>query len=375
MAKYPGTEGEPRIEGQLLANQATAIFAACGMSEPDAALVADSLVQADLRGIHSHGVLRVPDYVAKLTREGVNPRGKPRVIRQAGGAMVVDGDNSMGQVGGAYAMRQAIECARGSGVAAAAVGGSNHAGTMDFYVRMAVDHDMIGIATSNALPTMAPWGGIDKIVGLNPIGIGIPSGTEADVVLDVALGATAHGKIRVYQQKDQPIPNHWAFDRQGRPTTDPTAALDGLIQPIGAFKGLGLAVCMGILSSLLSGAGYGTESGNMADGAIAGADGQFYMAINVACFEDIDRFKSRADDVVRQIRTSRRAQGTAALFAPGGLEEQTAARYREAGIPLNNETLADIRETAGQLGVPYLLTEAGTALTTRSRPGPGARAS
>ena len=117
MARYPGTEGERRIEGRLLANQATAIFAACGMAEPDAALLADSLVQADLRGIHSHGVLRVPDYVGKLTREGVNPRGKPRIIRQAGGAMVVDGDNSMGQIGGAFAMRQAIACARSSGVA------------------------------------------------------------------------------------------------------------------------------------------------------------------------------------------------------------------------------------------------------------------
>ena len=366
MARYPGTEDERRIEGRVLVNQATAIFAACGMSEPDAALLADSLVQADLRGIHSHGVLRVPDYVGKLTREGVNPRGKPRIIRQAGGAMVVDGDNSMGQIGGAFAMRQAIACARSSGVAAAAVGGSNHAGTMDFYVRMAVDHDMIGIATSNALPTMAPWGGIDKIIGLNPIGIGIPSDTEADVVLDIALGATAHGKIRVYQQKDQPIPDHWAFDREGRPTTDPTAALEGLIQPIGAFKGLGLAVCMGILSSLLSGAGYGTDSGNMVDGAVAGADGQFYMAINVAFFEDLDRFKLRVDHVVRQIRASRRTRGTAALFAPGGLEEQTAARYREAGIPLNVSTLADIREAAAQLGVPDLLTEAGAASTSRS---------
>lgn len=360
MARYPGTEGERRIDEELLADQVMAIFAACGMSGTDAALLADSLVQADLRGIHSHGVLRVPDYVGKLTREGVNPRGKPRIVRQAGGAMVVDGDNSMGQIGGAFAMRRAIECARSCGVAAAAVGGSNHAGTMDFYVRMAVKHDMIGFATSNALPTMAPWGGTDKIIGLNPIGIGIPSNTEAAVVLDIALGATAHGKIRVYHQKGEPIPDHWAFDRQGRPTTDPAAALDGLIQPIGAFKGLGLAVCMGILSSLLSGAGYGTDSGNMVDGAVAGADGQFYMAINVAFFEDLDRFKSRVDEVVRQVRTSRRAEGTAALFAPGGLEEQAAARYREAGIPLNDSTLADIRETAGQLGVADLLTEAGS---------------
>ena len=355
MARYPGTEDERRIEQHLLSRQVTQVFSACGMSGPDASLLADSLVQADLRGIHSHGVLRVPDYVAKLTREGVNPRGMPQVASQTGGAIVVDGGNSMGQIGGAFAMRQAIECARSTGIAAAAVGGSNHSGAMDYYVRMAVAEDMIGLATTNALPTMAPWGGVDKIIGLNPIGIGIPAGEEEAVVLDIALGATAHGKLRVHHQKGQPIPDHWAFDSEGRPTTDAAAALDGLIQPIGAFKGLGLAVCMGIFASLLSGAGYGTESGNMVDGAVAGADGQFYMAVNVALFEDIGIFKARVDKVVHQIRTSRLAGGTDALFAPGGVEAKTAARYRDAGIPLNDSTLDDIRTTAAALGVPNLL--------------------
>jgi len=354
MARYPGTESERRIEPGLLSRQVTDIFAGCGMSDSDASLLADSLVQADLRGIHSHGVLRIPDYVAKLTREGVNPRGRPRVVSRTGGAIVVDGDNAMGQIAGAFAMRRAIERARETGIAAAAVRGSNHAGAMDYYVRLAVDEDMIGLATTNALPTMAPWGGVDKVIGLNPVGIGVPSG-EGALVLDTALGATAHGKIRVFHQKGQPIPGDWAFDREGRPTTDPGAALDGLIQPIGGYKGLGLAVCMGILSSLLSGAGYGTESGNLEDGAIAGADGQFYLAIDVASFEELGRFRSRVDAVVDEIRTARRADGTTAIHAPGDLESLTAARNREAGIPLNDTTLADIREAAANLGVPDLL--------------------
>ena len=157
-----------------------------------------------------------------------------------------DGDNAMGQIAGAFAMRQAIECAREMGIAAAAVRGSNHAGAMDYYVRLAVEEDMIGLATTNALPTMAPWGGVDKLIGLNPIGIGVPSG-EGALVLDTALGATAHGKIRVFHQKGQPIPGDWAFDREGRPTTDAGAALDGLIQPIGGYKRLGLAVCTRVI--------------------------------------------------------------------------------------------------------------------------------
>lgn len=173
MARYPGTERERRIEPDRLKRQVAGIFAGCGMRDVDASLLADSLVRADIRGIQSHGVLRVPDYVAKLTRESVNPRGRAREVSRTGGTIVVDGDNSMGQIAGAFAMRRAIECARETGVAAAAVRGSNHAGAMDYCVRLAVDENMIGLATTNALPTMAPWGGMDKVIGLNPIGIGV----------------------------------------------------------------------------------------------------------------------------------------------------------------------------------------------------------
>ena len=169
------------------------------------------------------------------------------------------------------------------------------------------------------------------------------------LVLDTALGATAHGRIRVFHQAGQHIPGDWAFDREGRPTTDPAAALEGRIQPIGGYEGLGLAVRMGILSSLLSGAGCGTESGSLEDGAIAGVDGPFYLAINVASFEVLGRFKSRVDAVVDGIRTSRRAAGTAALHAPGDLESQTEAR-----IPLNDTTLDDMRTAAVEVGVPDL---------------------
>src|SRR5690606_16176334 len=263
MAEYPGIEQERRFPHEALQAIVRAIFERCGMAEADAAIVADQLVKADLRGIHSHGVMRVPLYVGKLTRGGVDPRGRPQVTKDASAALVIDGGNSMGQVAGVFAMRQAIERARTTNVAVAAVGGSNHCGAMEYYVRMAVEADMIGIATTNALPTMAPWGGIDKLVGLNPIGIGIPAGEEVPFVLDFAFGATAHGRMQVYKQKGIPIPDGWAFDREGRPTTDVDEALEGLVQPIGMYKGIGLAMAAGILSTLLSGAGYGTESGNM----------------------------------------------------------------------------------------------------------------
>src|SRR5262249_42437413 len=174
--------------------------------------------------------------------------------------------NAMGQIAASFAMRAAIERAVATKVAVAAVRNSNHCGAMDHWAAMALPHDMIGIATTNALPTMAPWGGIDKIVGINPLAVAIPAGGEPPAVRGIASAATAHGKRRVYHQRGEPIPAGWAFDAEGQPTTDAAAALDGLIQPIGGHKGVGLGIVMGILSALLSGASYGTELGNMLDG-------------------------------------------------------------------------------------------------------------
>lgn len=351
MAEYPGVEGERRFAYEVLVAAVAAICRACGMAEEDARLLADSLVHADSRGIHSHGVMRVPDYVHKLTAGGVDPCGRPRIVGERLGALRIDAGNAMGQIGCAFAMRAAIERARTTGVALAAVGGSNHCGALDYWVLMAVRKGMIGLALTNALPTMAPWGGIDKIVGLNPIGIGIPAGEEAPFVLDIALGATAHGKLRVYQQKGQPIPEGWAFDSLGRPTTDIDAALAGLIQPIGQHKGIGLAVAVGVLATLLSGAGYGTESGNMVDGPVAGADGHVMAAIDVAAFEEPARFRARMDAVIRQYHAARPAPGFARTWVPGHLELDIARRYARDGIPLNAATVQGLRDAAARVGV------------------------
>ena len=351
MARYPGETSERRIEQGALEAAVGDLFAACGMSGTDAAILARSLVHADLRGIHSHGVLRVPDYVAKLTHEGVNPTGRPKLHSDAGGAIVIDGDNAMGQIAGQFAMDLAIERARTVNIAFAAVRGSNHCGALDWYTMRALEHDMIGIAGSNALPTMAPWGGVDKIVGLNPISVAFPSGNASPFVLDVALGATAHGKIRVYAQKGHTIPDGWAFDAEGQSTTNAEAALEGLIQPIGGHKGIGLAMVVGVLSSVLAGAGYGTESGNMVDGATAGADGQFYMAINVGGFREIRDFKVHMDRIAAQFLESRRTNDAEPIYLPGGIEAEITERYQRDGIPLNDETIALIETTGQELGV------------------------
>lgn len=351
MAEYPGSEDERRIMPAALHEAVTAIFEACGMNGEDAGLLAGTLVEADQRGIHSHGTLRVPDYVGKLTKGGVDPRARPAIVRDNGAALVVDARNAMGQIASAFAMESAIGRARTTHIAAAAVRNSNHCGAMDHWAAMALPHGMIGIAATNALPTMAPWGGIEKIVGINPFAVAFPAAQEAPIVLDIAFGATAHGKIRVYHQKGHPIPDGWAFDASGQPTTNAATALEGLIQPIGGYKGVGLGIVMGMLSSLLSGASYGTELGNMIDGPRAGHDGHLFIAIDIASFQPLEEFKSRVDTISREIQGSRRRAGNERLYPPGLLEFEFQRRYATEGIPLNEETLAGIREAGKFLGL------------------------
>jgi L-2-hydroxycarboxylate dehydrogenase (NAD+) len=342
---------EPRVAAGALLALVAEVFERSGMEARDAGLLADSLVVADLRGVHSHGVLRVPEYVRKLTHGGVDPRGRPRIARDGGACLVVDGGKSMGQIGAYFAMERVIERAETAGIAAAAVRGSNHCGALAYFAALALPHEMIGIATTNALPTMAPWGGAERLLGINPVAVAIPAGEELPILYDAAFSASSHGKIRIYQQKGLTLPERWALDRGGNPTTDPAAAIDGLLLPIGGFKGAGLAMICGILAAMLSGASYGTELGSMEEGPRPGQDGHFVAALRVGAFEDVDRFKARVDGAIRQIHAARLAPGFDRIYAPGEKEFLTEATYRRDGIPLNRVTLADLRRVAGELGV------------------------
>lgn len=345
------TQGETRVSADALRAVVTDIFTRCEMNRPDAALLADSLVAADLTAVHSHGILRVSEYVKKLTTGGVNPRGRPFIAKDSGACLVVDGDNTMGQIGAHFSMGEAIARARTTGIAAVAVRGSNHCGAMAYYVLQAMRAGMIGLATTNALPTMAPWGGAERLLGINPLGIAVPAGEEPPIVYDAAWSGGAHGKIRVYQQKGLPLPEGWALDKDGAPTTDPAAAITGLLMPIGGFKGTGMAMLMGILSSMLSGAAYGTELGSMEHGPAPGKDGHFFAAIHIAAFEELDRFTARVDGVIRQLHAAKRAPGVEHIYAPGEKEHITRQAYERDGIPLDNVTLDALSHVASALDV------------------------
>src|SRR5207245_1295617 len=160
------------------------------------------------------------------TRGGVNPRGRPEVVRDSAGCLVLDGHNSMGQIGAHVAMQQAIARAESTGIAAVAIRGSNHCGALAYFAMQALASDMIGVATTNALPVMAPWGGAERLLGINPIALAVPAGDEYPLVYDAAFSWSSHGKIRVYQQEGRRLPAGWALDEHGNPTTDASAALN-----------------------------------------------------------------------------------------------------------------------------------------------------
>jgi LDH2 family malate/lactate/ureidoglycolate dehydrogenase len=351
MGAYPNSDDDRRVPLDAVAPLATAIFAACGMPQARAAIVAESLVQSDLRGAASHGLMRIPEYVGKLRGGGIDPRGEPRVARDSGAALVVDGGNSMGQIAARFGMERAIDRARTTGVAVAAVRGSNHCGALAPYAAQAIDAGQVGIAISHTLPVMAPWGSIDKILGISPIAIGIPARDETAILLDVAFSEAAVGKIKIYQHLGLTIPPEWAYDVDGIPTTDPAAAIAGLLHPIGGHKGSGLALALGVITALLSGGLYGTELGNVIDGPVPGGDSQLLLALDIAAFTDPDEFRGRVDRIVRQVRESRPAPGFAGAVTPGASAAAAIARNRRDGLALTAETVRSILAAADALGV------------------------
>src|SRR5450756_2716469 len=224
-----------------LREYATQVFMKYGMPRDEAAIVADHLVEADLRGVYSHGVLRIEPYTARLKAGAMNPRPKITILRETPGTALVDGDDGSGQVVGVRAMEIAIRKAKEVGVGYVGVRHSNHFGTCAYYAQMAVAHDMIGFAaTPGGTNIMAPWGGITPLLGNNPFGVAIPAGKEFPVVLDMAQSVVARGKIAHAVKTGSPIPPTWALNRHGEPTTDAKEGYAGLVQPVGGYKGYGM---------------------------------------------------------------------------------------------------------------------------------------
>jgi len=311
-----------------------AAFERVGVPEQDAATVADTLVEADLRGVHSHGVWWLVTYTQRLRHGGLNPQPNLSVVRETGAMVLLDADRAMGQVASVAAMRRAIDKARAGAVGVAAVRNSNHFGAAAYYALMAAAEGQIGFAVSDAEPTMSPWGGAQAVVGNNPIAYAIPAGPDERIVLDMAHSVVAWGKIFLAAQRGESIPATWALNLAGEPTEDPNEAMAGLLLPVGGYKGYGLALVMEILSSVLVGATFGLRVPPMTDATAAQDTGHFFLALDIGHFMAPDAFQQRMVDLIAEHRGVPRANGVERIYLPGEIEHLKRQQRVRFGIPL-----------------------------------------
>lgn len=345
--------GEPRFAAEALARFGEACFRAVGVPDDHARLIMDNLVRAELRGIDSHGVTRIPIYSERIRRGVVNPRPALRFERRQGGTAVLDGDNGSGAVVGCHANREAIRLAKAHGIGCVVARRSNHYGICSMYTMEAAAQGCLGLSATNASPSMAVWGGRDPVIGTNPLSFAVPAGRHGTIVLDMATSVVARGKVVEKAKRGEPIPEGWALDRAGRPTTDAQTAEAGVILPLGP-KGSGLAIFVDVLCGVLAGAAYGGLLNNMYRNFSDPQDiGHFFLAIDIAAFQPPDAFARRIEDMVGRLKASAPAEEHDEVFMPGEIEARLERRLLREGIALPPNVLDDLRRTGGELGVPF----------------------
>lgn len=341
---------DQRLKAEAAYQLAQRIFAAAGLPERDAAIVADNLVQADLRGHSSHGISRVKVYCNRIRDGFVATAPAIKAINETPAAFHLDGGHGMGAVVAAKAMRMCVAKAKGSGIAMCSVRAGTHFGIASYYTMQAAANDMIGFACSNAPATMAPWGGIRPMLGTNPFSMSVPAGKHRPIVFDSSSSVVARGKINLAEIEDRPIPLGWAIDKEGHATTEATEALKGSVLPFGEHKGYGIALLIDILSGVLSGAGYGRHLGQLWNNSETHQNlGFFLLAINIASFQNLEEFKGKIDQMIAEIKASERGPNRDEILVPGEIEFRNEAYNRKHGIIVGPGVLRDLEELRREL--------------------------
>jgi len=327
---------------------------AMGLPEADAAICAARMTESDLRGVDTHGIFRLPHYCQRIRAGGLNLRPNVHPVRENAVTALVDGDNAMGHVVLTYAMQLAIRKASEAGLAWVGTVNGNHAGCAAVYSTMPLAHDMIGMYMTVANGNhMAPWGGVELILGTNPISFAIPAGEEPPIALDIATTVSSYGKVKLAAQKGEAMPVGWMVDRKGQPLTDPKRSGEGLLLPIGGYKGYGLNVVIGMLAGVLNGAAFGRNVVDFTkDVAAKNNSGHMILAMRVDNFQPAASFKSEMDRVIREIRDSKRMDGVDRIWLPGEMEFHKTRERLERGIPLNPALVEQLRQLAKDLNIP-----------------------
>jgi len=341
-----------RVAAPQLVGLIARLFSASGLPASAAECVAAGLVEADLDGLPSHGVMLVDMYLERIQRGSVSSAETAKVVSDRNAAIVLDAGHALGQLTGAQAMSSAVARAQQIGVAVVAVRHGFHFGTAGRYAQQAAEAGCIGIAMCNTRPLMPAPGGAERVVGNNPLAIAVPCSGPIPIILDMATSEAAMGKIRMADKAGHPIPATWAVKADGTPTTNAAEAIAGMLLPSGGPKGFGLAFMIDLLCGLLSGGAIGAGVQPLyGDFSVPYDCSHLFLAIDVAHFCDVDAFRAKAAAAADNIRSSRRAAGTDALFAPGEPEWQ---KRRSSGdqVLLTAPVVDMLVRLAGELGVP-----------------------
>ncbi len=340
-----------RVEKNRLTEIAVLALQTYGLNESDARSTAEILVLADMFGLHTHGVSRVKSYGERLAIDGVNSKARITVEKCAPAISKVDGDNGIGPLVGQTALKEAIVLAQQTGVGVVFARGSNHFGPISPYAFLAAQQGYASFICSNASTTIAPWGGSDARLGNSPLGFGIPNPGGDPFLLDMALSVVARAKIRQALDQGKSIPATWATDKEGRPTTDPKAALSGFLMAIGGHKGYGLALVVDMLAGLLSGASYLTHIKSWVDNPEAPQDlGHFFLLIDTARLGGADWLRGRMEDFRSILHDTPAADPGAPVIVPGDIELD---KYRQAqidGVEIETASMTHLQERLVRLG-------------------------
>jgi LDH2 family malate/lactate/ureidoglycolate dehydrogenase len=341
-----------RVPAAQLRTLSSAVFRASGLSDADAGVMADSLVSADLRGTHSHGLIRLPFLVERLAKGGAKANADPHIVNEAPGTALLDGDRALGAITATRSMELAIDKARQQGIGMVAARNSDFIGTCAHYAMMAVPHDMIGIAWTNGFPGMTPWGGRRNTIGNNPIGFAAPGGKHGPIVLDMALSVAAGGRIRLAAKKGERIPHGWLIDHEGQDTDDPAALTSGgALLPLG-YKGYGLAVFGEILCGVLTGARILEEiPAWFRETSRDVGNGHLHIAIDIARFIDPAVFRERLETMVAMLKATPLIPGVQDILMPGERAWATQQAQLRDGVSVPHAVALDLKTLAQRLGV------------------------
>ena len=344
-----------RVMPDRLKKIAADILKGLGATPEEAALVSESLVRADMRGIDTHGVHFLTLLASRVDSRMIQIPTHLQIMRDEAATALIDGGNGLGQVAAHRAMEMCVQKARQFGIGMVLIRNTNHIGILAFYTSMAAEEGMVGMVMSNSAPSMPPWGGVEPFLGTNPLSIAIPGTSEGPVILDMSSSVVARGKIRLAQRTKETIPIGWALDETGKPTTDPVAALKGTLLPIGGPKGYGLALMIDVLAGLLSGSQYGPKVKTFHEPLGPTGIGVFFVAIDVERFMPLHQFRDLMTSYAGSIKKIKRAKDVSRIYLPGEIELEKEKKSLAEGIELSDSVVGNLNQLLEKVKSPLRL--------------------